>query len=85
MEPTLEIDVPTLLTKVFHAPASKESTLRKLLLQCGMKLDDLFVIDHTKGTAIAKDKARLCDDLIYHVDQSKKRFNRTKKHRGGEQ
>ena len=61
---TLEIDAPKVLAAVFDSPKAKVALLRKLLLQSGLSLVDLFVCDKTTGRAVAKDKAQLKDGLI---------------------
>ena len=61
---TLEIDAPKVLAAVFDSPKAKVALLRKLLLQSGLSLADLFICDKSTGRAVAKDKVQLKDGLI---------------------
>lgn len=66
----LRIDsLPAFINHVFRSKSTQLPVVRKLLLQCGVPLRDLFVMDSAKGTAVAKSKAALKDMLIEMIQK----------------
>ena len=66
-----EIDVSTLLTALCNS--STVPILRKLLLQSGLPLAELFVCDNSNSTAVPKNKNELKKSVLYIHQTSVKR------------
>ena len=65
---SFEIDVPKLLARVFESPKATDPILRKLLLQSGMPLADMFICNKKHGTAVAKNKEELTKCVLSHQE-----------------
>lgn len=69
---------------VFRSKSTQLPVVRKLLLQCGVPLRDLFVINPTKGTAVAKNKSALKQTLIEMIQKVPTNTpSHTRKRKGG--
>lgn len=81
----LRIDsLPAFINHVFRSKSTQLPVVRKLLLQCGVPLRDLFVMDSAKGTAVAKSKAALKDMLIEMIQKVPSTAKaHTRKRKGG--
>ena len=77
----LQINVSQVLAPVFDSPTATMPLLRKLLLQGGLSLADLFLCDKTKGRAVAKNKTQLKEGLLCKYPKAK--YGVSKKHKGG--
>lgn len=77
----LQINASQVLVPVFDSPTATVPLLRKLLLQSGLSLADLFLCDKTKGRAVAKNKTQLKEGLL--CKYSKAKCGESKKHTGG--